>query len=199
MKRVSALLFSILNVSLALLLAAMCIIVFSNVVLRYAFNSGLTWAEEAARYIMIYMIFLGAIGALKNNEHLGIDFVVRKLPQSAKRVVYVVVNATILYMLYLIFDGCLKLVKLNKNSTSSGTGLPLSIIYAIGVFFTVCMALIIIINIFRVITDKKAIDTLGVIRESEDEVIIEELIAKMNEQDANNHTDHESHTGRRHS
>jgi TRAP-type C4-dicarboxylate transport system permease small subunit len=194
MKRVSAFLFSILNVTLAILLAAMCIVVFANVVLRYAFNSGLTWAEESARYMMIYMVFLGAVGAVKNNEHLGVDFLVRKLPRLAKRGAYLLVNATIVYMLYLIFDGCLKLVNLNKNSTSSGTGLPLSVIYLIGLIFTVCMILIIIMNMIRVIIDKNAIDTLGVIAESEEEFMIQEIKDGMQE-DSQLEPKHETQSG----
>jgi TRAP-type C4-dicarboxylate transport system permease small subunit len=198
MKRVIKLLFSLLNVSLALMLAAMCVVVFMNVVLRYAFNSGLTWSEEAARYIMIYMVFLGAVGALKNNEHLGVDFLVRKLPRTAKRAMYLLTNSIILYMMYLVFDGSLTLVNLNKNSTSSGTGLPLSVIYAVGVIFTVAMALIILYNMYRVIVDKHAIDTLSVIPESEEEFIIEEIKEEMKE-DANGkivpHLNHDTHTG----
>ena len=43
-----------------LLLAAMSSIVFANVSLRYLSNFSITWAEEVARYLMIWMTFLGA-------------------------------------------------------------------------------------------------------------------------------------------
>ena len=40
-----------------LMLAAMAVIVFTNVALRYLTNFSLTWAEEVARYLMIWMTF----------------------------------------------------------------------------------------------------------------------------------------------
>mgnify|MGYP006185517733 CR=1 FL=1 len=46
--------------ALIAILAAMACIVFANVSLRYLTNYSITWAEEVARYLMIWMTFLGA-------------------------------------------------------------------------------------------------------------------------------------------
>ncbi|WP_437125406.1 TRAP transporter small permease subunit, partial [Geobacillus thermoleovorans] len=45
---------------MAATLAFMCILVFGNVVLRYGFNSGITWSEEMSRFLFIWMSFFGA-------------------------------------------------------------------------------------------------------------------------------------------
>lgn len=168
MKAISRILINLLNIAMGFSLASMAILVFGNVVLRYAFNSGITWSEEMSRYLFVYMVFLGAIGALKDNQHLGVDMVVKKLPSSLKRIVYVIGNLFVLYLLYLVLDGSWKMTLLNMNSSAPATGLPLSFVYGIGVFMSVCMALILIFNIITVIRNPSAIDQLAQITESEE-------------------------------
>ncbi|WP_459980140.1 TRAP transporter small permease, partial [Paenibacillus sp. YK5] len=74
----------------------MTIFVFGNVVLRYVFNTGLTWSEELSRFLFIWMIFLGSILGLKDNEHLGVDMMVKKLSYKGKKICFVVSNLLIL-------------------------------------------------------------------------------------------------------
>ena len=54
-------------------LAAMVVMVFGNVVLRYVFNSGITISEELSRWLFVWMTFLGAISAVREHGHLGTD------------------------------------------------------------------------------------------------------------------------------
>lgn len=175
MKQVSRCLFAVLNGAMALSMLVMFVLVFGNVVLRYAFNSGITWSEEASRYVFIYMVFLGAIGALKNNEHLGVDILIKKLPLWARRTAYICSNLLMIYTLYLIADGSWKLMLLNVDSRSSATGMPVSYIYAVGVLFSVCMGLILIMNTIRAVMDKNAIAHLSRLRESEEEELLGEV------------------------
>lgn len=85
MQKVGKTFSTILNIAIALSLALMAILVFGNVVLRYAFNSGITWSEEMSRFLFVWMVFLGAIAALKDNMHLGMDIVINFLPKAAKK------------------------------------------------------------------------------------------------------------------
>ena len=70
---------------IALLLAAMVVLVFGNVVLRYVFNSGITVSEEISRWLFVWMTFLGAIVALKEHGHLGTDILVGRLGNRGKK------------------------------------------------------------------------------------------------------------------
>ena len=57
----------------------MTALVIMNVILRYVFNSGLSWSEEACRFLFIWVTFLGAIlanDAALHGEHMRMDFVV---------------------------------------------------------------------------------------------------------------------------
>ena len=70
---------------IALMLAVMVVLVFGNVVLRYGFNSGITVSEEISRWLFIWMTFLGAVVALRERGHLGVDMVVQRLPRWGKK------------------------------------------------------------------------------------------------------------------
>ncbi|SEN76647.1 TRAP transporter small permease [Lihuaxuella thermophila] len=158
----------ILNIAIAFSLALMSILVFGNVVLRYAFNSGITWSEEMARFLFIWMVFLGAIVALKENEHLGVDMLVRKLSARWKKVVYVISNLLILYTLWLVLEGSWGMTQLNMDSSAPATGLPLSFIYGIGIVMSVGMGIIVLRNLYQAVFGNKSGDELIMTRESED-------------------------------
>jgi len=45
-------------------LALMVVLVFTNVVLRYAMNSGISVSEELSRWLFVWLTFLGELGAM---------------------------------------------------------------------------------------------------------------------------------------
>lgn len=171
MKKISAFLNHLLNVVIALSLALMCIFVFGNVVLRYAFNSGITWSEEISRFLFVWLIFLGAIVALKQNEHLGVDTLVKRLPAAWQRICYVVSNVLVLFTLWLVFDGSLKLTMMNTNTLSPAVGMPYSYLYSIGMITSVGMALVVIFNLYRVIFRPDSLESLVLTKSSEEEIL----------------------------
>ncbi|MGB6409222.1 MAG: TRAP transporter small permease, partial [Planococcus donghaensis] len=126
LKKISSFSNHFLNIAIALSLAAMSLSVLLNVILRYVFNSGLTWSEEVSRYFFVWLVFLGAVSALKDKMHLGVDLVVKALPQKMQKVVFVISNGIVLYILWLVVDGSWKMSVLNMNSTGPATGMPLS-------------------------------------------------------------------------
>ncbi len=70
---------------LALLLAFMVIITFAQVVMRYAFGSGLLWAQEATLYAFAWLVVFGLAYGIRTRAHLGIDLVVKCLRARARR------------------------------------------------------------------------------------------------------------------
>jgi hypothetical protein len=64
--------------------------VFSNVVGRYGFGAGFAGAEEVARLLFVWLVFLGAILALRRRAHLGVELVVQRLPAGLRRACAVV-------------------------------------------------------------------------------------------------------------
>lgn len=156
------------NVLIALALSAMAILVFGNVVLRYAFNSGITWSEEMARFLFIWLVFIGAIMALKENLHLGVEMLIKRLPRPLKKAAYVCSNLIVLVVLYLVVEGSWKMTVLSADSAAPATGLPESMIHGTGVVMGVGMAVIILFNIIRTLSGKADIDELTRTQESEE-------------------------------
>jgi TRAP-type transport system small permease protein len=166
-----------LNFAIAASLATMSILVFGNVVLRYVFNSGITWSEEMSRFLFVWMVFLGAIAALKDNMHLGVDIVVKALPKTLQKIAFVISNLLVLYVLWLLLDGSWKMTVLNMNSSAPATGLPLSFLYGIGLVTSISMGAIIIIKMVQAFTSKEDANFV-MVTTSED--VIEEVVEHVN-------------------
>ena len=70
-----------------LTLAAMTGLTFTQVVLRYVFNTGFTWALEMTGLLFAVMIFVGVSYGVRVGAHIGVDALVRLLPSATRRVV----------------------------------------------------------------------------------------------------------------
>src|SRR3982750_2551071 len=92
---------------MVLSLAIMVVLVFGNVVLRYAFNSGITVSEEVSRWLFVWLTFLGAVVALHAHEHLGTDMLVGRLGPRGRRVCLGLAQLTMLYVTWLLLQGSL--------------------------------------------------------------------------------------------
>jgi len=83
---------------IALLMAAMTVVTFVQVVLRYVFNSGLTWGVQATTLMFGWLVLLGIAYGIRVNSHIGVDVWVKKLPPGGKRVAaWIGVAACLLY------------------------------------------------------------------------------------------------------
>jgi TRAP-type C4-dicarboxylate transport system permease small subunit len=65
-------------------LAAMLVIVFWQVVLRYVFNSANPWSEESARYLNILVVYVSCAYAIRFHDHIKIDALVLIFPKSIR-------------------------------------------------------------------------------------------------------------------
>lgn len=83
---------------IAFLLAAMTLLTFVQVVLRYAFNAGLIWALEATGYMFVWLVLFGISYAVRVHAHIGIDVLVKALDPPARRIVgLIAVGCCLLY------------------------------------------------------------------------------------------------------
>jgi len=63
----------------------MTLLVIAQVFLRYLFNAPLTWSEEFARIIFIYLTFLGIGAAYGRRRHMFVESLITLLPPRARR------------------------------------------------------------------------------------------------------------------
>ena len=161
----------LLNVIMVVCLATMVVLVFGNVVLRYVFHTGITWAEEMSRFMFVWLVFLGAIGALKDNNHLGVDLLVKILPANLKKGAYILSNLIMLYTLWLVLNGSLKMTNHTINSIAPATGLPYAIMNGSGIIMSICMAIILLHNIYQALVEPNAIERLTQMKDSEEMIV----------------------------
>ena len=76
---------------LILLLAAMTLLSFWQVVLRYVFNSGLLWALEATTYMFGWLVLIGISYGVRTHAHIGIDLLAKSLKPTGRRLVGLIV------------------------------------------------------------------------------------------------------------
>jgi len=107
-------------------------LVIMNVILRYVFNSGLSWSEEACRFLFIWVTFLGAILAndtALHGEHMRMDFVVEIFHGIPRKIVEVIALLLVLAMLAILFIGGIELVQGTWPMLTSALRIPKGAVY----------------------------------------------------------------------
>ncbi|MHA6493174.1 gluconokinase, GntK/IdnK-type [Pseudomonas borbori] len=72
---------------MAALMAFMVVAVFGNVVLRYAFGTGWSGAEELSRLAFVWLVFVGVASSMRRGELMRFSMIRDRFPQAARRVV----------------------------------------------------------------------------------------------------------------
>ena len=153
---------------MALALAVMVVLVFGNVVLRYAFNTGIAISDEVSRWLFVWLTFLGAVVALKEHGHLGTDLLVSRLPAGGKRLCLVAGHLLMLFTVGLLFSGSLDQARINLAVEAPVTGLSMAIFYGAGVVFSASAGVILLRETWRALTGQAREDELVTVQESED-------------------------------
>ena len=163
---------------IALMLAVMVVLVFGNVVLRYGFNSGITLSEEVSRWLFIWMTFLGAVVALREHAHLGVDMVVQRLPPAGKKACLAIGHLVMLYIVWLLLQGSVAQARINWDVQAPTTGASMAIVYAAAVVFAVLAAALLVLDLARLLTGRLAEADLVMVQESEEAVQLREILGR---------------------
>ena len=124
--------FRLLELLIVVLMVAMVVMVFGNVVLRYGFNSGINISDEMARYCFVWLTYIGAMVAMREGGHLGVDTLVKRLPAGGKKTALFISEALMLLCNGLFFLGTWKMHELQVTNVSPVVGLPMIWIYGMG-------------------------------------------------------------------
>lgn len=157
-----------LNYLIACMLAVMVLLVFGNVLMRYAFNSGFTVSEELSRWLFVWMTFLGAVVALRDNGHLGTDMLVCKLGPKGKKICMALSLCLMLFCIWLLFKGSYDQTLVNRGTTSAVMEISMSWFYASGMVFAVLACVIVANDLWRLLSGQIDDAHLMLIQESED-------------------------------
>jgi len=111
----------------------MAILVVAQVVLRYVFNDPLTWSEEMARILFIYLAFVGIGAAYGRRRHMFIDALVIELPATLKRIVeFSVVGIASVFLIAVIVITIRSIVELHRmDITTPALDYPMALVYLV--------------------------------------------------------------------
>ena len=120
MRRFNDLLLSLCKYAIIVMVPIMTGIIFVQVVLRYVFQSPFSWAEELARYLLVWITCLGSAYAIRDGMHISISYLRSKLQDSAQTAVTVVIYVVTLgFFICCIKEGLLfSLAQWTQRSTA---------------------------------------------------------------------------------
>ena len=162
-------LFRVIEVMIAVFLALMIVLVFLNVVGRYLFNVGFVWSEEISRLCFIFLVYLGSIEAMRDNRHLMIDTLMMKVPGTAKKIIYTLIQGCIIWLMVTLTRGSWGLVIQNRNNKWLVTGFPAHFVHFFGVILGVSIIIIAVANLVRLFVFNTPVSDLIAIRDDSDE------------------------------
>lgn len=91
--------------TIAVLMAAMTIITFANVVARYVFNANILWALEATVYLFAWLVLLGVSYGVRKQIHIGVDVLLVNVPPAVRKGLTVIAVLCCLAFSLLILKG----------------------------------------------------------------------------------------------
>jgi len=109
------------------LLAVIVVLVFIAGVMRW-FGVPLVWSVDLAQLLFVWVSFLGADMALRKRAHIGIDYLVRRLPMRARVVVDIALAAVCLAFLGIMAIMGYRLTMLNMERLFGDSGIPYALV-----------------------------------------------------------------------
>ncbi|SCW55158.1 TRAP transporter small permease [Ancylobacter rudongensis] len=115
---------------LCALLSTMVIVCLGQVISRYVFNDPLTWSEELARFLFVWVGYLSAWFAWTKRAHIALDAVTYLRVPALERACGRIVEALVLVYCGWTLYACLGFLRLTSNQPSAVLDVPMSTVYA---------------------------------------------------------------------
>jgi C4-dicarboxylate transporter DctQ subunit len=106
-------------------------LLFVNVVLRYVFGYGISWAEEVTRYTMLWTVFVGAGVIAREGTHVSMEAFFNIWPEKLQRIGFLAINIFCIATIVAIFFFGIGIVKMviETGQTSEAAFIPMWLIY----------------------------------------------------------------------
>jgi len=141
-----------------ILIAAMTIILFLNVIYRYFLHDPIFWANEASIYMMAWVTFLGGSLGLKYKSQASITMLVDRFKKEHQKIINIIAYIIILvFLAYLVYISSYWITHLSANKSSS-LRIPMSIPYScvpVGLTFAFIHMLAGFVEIFKKAKNKE--------------------------------------------
>ena len=121
-----------------------------QVLSRYVAQSPSTFTDEAARFLMVWMSFLGGAYLFGNNGHLSVSSLRDMMPANIKKSVIAFTYALIvLFAVFVMIYGSQRLIGRTMGQPSPALGIPMGVFYSILPISACCIIYYMILNIIE--------------------------------------------------
>lgn len=120
-----------LEIALGAMLVAICAIVFAGVFFRYFLQIGLGWTEELARYLQIWLTFVGATVAVKRWAHFQLTLVNQWIPAGVRRFTQIFAIAVVVALAAIMIKNGIDITRVTWNQASPVLGWRIGYLYLI--------------------------------------------------------------------
>ncbi len=130
------------------LVALTIIVTFVQVVFRYGLESSLSWSEELARYLFVWIIFIGTSVVTRRRQHIFVEVLVAQLPTALRRWTDVLSTIfSIIFFVVFAYVGCLLMlnawdqystaldIRITYVYAAAPIGAALSVVHLLAGFF----------------------------------------------------------------
>ena len=171
--------FKLLEFLIVAMLFAMVVRVFGNVLMRYIFDTGITVSEEMSRYCFIWLTYLGAMVAMREGGHLGMDTLVKVLPVTGKKICLFLSEVLMLMCNGMFLWGTYQMHELQVTNISPVVGISMIWIYGMGYIVSVVMGVLNINKLYLLLTGQLSENDMVQIIETEGLKETEEQLKEM--------------------
>ena len=142
------------NLFCGLMILAVTIVLFVNVVLRYVFNASTSWSEEFIRYGFIWITFIGGAICVRQGSHVNVDLLANYLNKTGQKVLFLITS--VIALVFIVWLGKLGLdttiFNFETGQKSPGLSIPIFYVYIaipLGCLLMVIHYIELLINVLR--------------------------------------------------
>ncbi len=96
---------------MAITFYAICLIITVQVILRFFFEAGFSWAEEVVTFIFVWSVFLAVPYVTKNNKHINVGVIRDLLPTTVRKIIMILTDIAIIGVAVVLFIGAFEVVE----------------------------------------------------------------------------------------
>lgn len=137
-----------------LLLTILLLVVGAQIFARYVLNHSLYWSEELARYLFIYLVFLGAAIVLRREGHIQVSFFVEKFPPLLRRGVAMLADTLLLAFVGIVLIQSVRLAMMVWTVPTAALLIPWTFVYLGILLGMAAMVLVMLGALWRHVTGR---------------------------------------------
>lgn len=135
--------------AIILIVAILATVLISAVVWRYGLNSAISWSEEACKYLMVWLTFLGAPISLRHFGHINIDLLIKVVPRRVQQILHLFISIVIVITMGVVFIKGISFTQMGMRQVASSFNLSMFYVYVAVPIGSALLCLVAIEHVLR--------------------------------------------------